>query len=56
MLYLRAFNQESQFFIMGTEEKYGKWAKSFHAALAKRDQKIGLTLEEYLGNDLSRYM
>ena len=37
---------------MGTKEKYGKWAKSFHAAVSSRDQKIGLTLEEYLGNDL----
>jgi hypothetical protein len=54
VLYLRAFNQESQFFIMGTKEKYGKWAKSFHAAVSKSDQKIGLTLEEYLGNDLRR--
>jgi len=54
VLYLRAFNQESQFFIMGTKERYGRWAKSFHAAISKSDQKIGLTLEEYLGKDLSR--
>ena len=53
-LYLRAFNQESQFFIMGSKELYGRWAKSFHAAISKSDQKIGLTLEEYLGKDLSR--
>src|SRR5271169_1667219 len=53
VLYLRAFNQESQFFIIGTKAEYGKWAKSFHAAIARADQKIGLTLEEYLAEDLN---
>jgi len=54
VLYLRAFNQESQFFIMGYKAEYGKWARSFHAALSKSDQKIGLTVEEYLSRDLDR--
>ena len=54
VLYLRAFNQESQFFIIGTKERYGRWAKSFHAAISKENAEIWLTLEEYLGKDLCR--
>lgn len=56
VLYLRAFNQESQFFIVGYKADYGKWAKSFHAAISKSDQKIGLTVEEYLSQDINRFL
>lgn len=52
VLYLRAFNQETQFFVMGTKGVYGKWAKSFHAEIATGGQKIGLTIEEYLAQEL----
>lgn len=38
LLYLRAFNQESQFFTMGAKEQYGRWAKSFRAAVARRSE------------------
>jgi hypothetical protein len=52
VLYLRAFNQESQFFVLGVKSVYGKWAKSFSAAIATNYQKIGLTVEEYLAQEL----
>lgn len=52
VLYLRAFNQESQFFIIGTKAEYGRWGKSFHAAISRDDQKIGITLEEYLADEI----
>ena len=54
VLYLRAFNQESQFFIIGTKREYGKWAKGFQAAISGSDQKIGITIEEYLAQDLNQ--
>jgi hypothetical protein len=53
VLYLRAFNQESQFFIIGTKAEYGRWAKGFQAAISTADQKIGITVEEYLADDLN---
>jgi hypothetical protein len=53
VLYLRAFNQESQFFIIGTKEEYGRWGKSFHAAISRSDQKIGITVEEYLADEIT---
>lgn len=53
VLYLRAFNQESQFFIIGTKAEYGRWGKSFHAVLSREDQKIGITVEEYLADEIT---
>ena len=50
-LYLRAFNQESQFFVIGPKAVYGKWAKSFLAAISQGNQ-IGITVEEYLAQDI----
>lgn len=53
VLYLRAFNQESRFFAIGKKDVYGKWAKSFLAAISWSNQKVGITLEEYLGPGLN---
>ncbi len=53
VLYLRAFNQESQFFIIGTKAEYGAWSKSLHGEISKRYQNIGITLEEYLAEEIT---
>lgn len=50
VLYLRAFAQESQFFVIGPKSDYGAYAKSWHATVATEEQAIGLTFEEYLGD------
>jgi hypothetical protein len=54
VLYLRSFNQESQFFIIGLKSEYGAYAKSWHAKVSKDEQKIGITFEEYLCDALER--
>jgi hypothetical protein len=53
-LYLRAFNQESQFFLIGAKSKYGEYASGFGAALAKPDQNVGVTFEGYFGAALNK--
>jgi hypothetical protein len=50
VLYLRAFAQESQFFVIGSKSNYGAYVKSWHARVATEEQAIGLTFEEYLGD------
>ena len=50
VLYLRAFNQESQFFVIGPIGKYGEYANSLHARLAREGDNVGLTFEEYFGS------
>lgn len=52
-LYLRAFNQESQFFLIGPKRKYGAYASGLGAALAKPDQNVGVTFEGYFAAALS---
>jgi hypothetical protein len=56
VLYLRAFYQESQFFVIGSLSQYGRWAKSLTAVMSKYlgGEAIGLTLEEYLGDAVAR--
>ncbi len=54
VLYLRAFNQESQFFVIGTKAEYGAWGKGFIAAISRDDQKIGITIEEYLAEEITQ--
>lgn len=54
VLYLRAFAQESRFFVIGPKSEYGANAKSWHAMQAAEDQNIGITFEEYMGDALSR--
>lgn len=54
VIYLRAFKQESQFFVIGPKSQYGQWAQSLHAALAEAQQDIGITLEEYLGQEITK--
>jgi Sel1 repeat len=50
VLYLRAFNQESQFFLIGLKSEYGAYAKSWHARVSKDEQKIGITFEQYFSD------
>ena len=52
-LYLRAFLQESRFFVIGPKSKCGANARSWHAAVAKPEENIGVTFEEYLAEALS---
>lgn len=47
MLYLRAFNQERQFFAIGPASAYRALAKGWHAAVAKPQQNVGVTFEEF---------
>lgn len=54
VLYLRAFVQESQFFVIGPKSEYAANAKSWHAMQATEEQNIGIKFEEYLGEALSR--
>ncbi len=54
VLYLRAFNQESQFFLIGPRSKYGTFASGFGAALAKPEQNVGVTFEGFFGPALTR--
>jgi hypothetical protein len=51
VLYMRAFNQESQFFIIGRKAEYGSWCKA--AALAEDHQMIGITEDEYLADEIA---
>ena len=53
VLYLRAFLQESRFFVIGRKAEYGARARSWHAAVAKPENNIGVTFEEYLAEALS---
>lgn len=53
-LYLRAFNQESQFFLIGPKSKYGEYASGLGAVLAKPDQNVGVTFEGYFGAVLNK--
>ena len=53
-IYLRAFKQESQFFVAGPYSQYGQWAQSLHAVFSEDDQNIGLALEEYLGQEITK--
>jgi hypothetical protein len=48
VLYLRAFGQESQFFVIGAASVYGAHAKSLHASMSGAQFNVGLTFEEYL--------
>jgi hypothetical protein len=57
VLYLRAFYQESQFFVVGSWHQYGRWAKSLHSVIREYGvggETIGLTLEEFLGDEVVR--
>lgn len=53
-LYLRAFNQESQFFVIGPKSQYGSYASGWAATVATADQNVGVTFEGYFGPLLSR--
>lgn len=53
VLYLRAFNQESQFFVIGPKNKYGDFTNSLHARLAKEGENVGVTFEEYFGGAIT---
>jgi hypothetical protein len=53
VLYLRAFLQESRFFVIGPKSECGSNARSWHAAVANPEQNIGVTFEEYLAEALS---
>ena len=48
VLYLRAFKQERQFFVIGESAAYGAHAKSWHARVSKPEQKVGIPFEQYL--------
>jgi hypothetical protein len=48
VLYLRAFVQESRFFVIGPNSEYGSYARSWHAAAATTEQNVGVTFEEFL--------
>lgn len=50
VLYIRAFKQETQYFVIGAKSEYGAYAKSWHAAAAEDEQKVGITFEEYLSD------
>lgn len=50
VLYIRAFKQEKQYFVLGTKSEYGAYAKTWHAAAGEDEQKIGITFEEYLSD------
>jgi hypothetical protein len=56
VLYLRAFLQESCFFVIGPQSECGSNARSWHAAVAKPEQNIGVTFEEYLAEALSNHI
>jgi hypothetical protein len=53
VLYLRSFNQESQYFVIGDKSEYGRYAKSFQAVIASSYQKIGIPFEAYLSDALT---
>ena len=53
VLYLRAFAQESQFFVIGPASEYRAYSQSWHARMSKPDQNIGVSFEEFLGGTLS---
>ena len=48
VLYLRAFKQERQFFVIGESAEYGAYAKNWHARVSKPEQKVGIPFEQYL--------
>jgi hypothetical protein len=50
VLYLRAFKQERQFFVIGGSAEYGAQAKSWHARVSKPEQKVGIPFEQYLSD------
>lgn len=47
VLYLRAFKQERQFFVIGGNADYGSYAKSWHVSVSKPEQNIGIPFEQY---------
>ncbi|MEP6948773.1 MAG: hypothetical protein ABI863_05850 [Ginsengibacter sp.] len=53
VLYLRAFNQESQYFAVGPVEEYGQYTKGLVARMSKAGQNVGVTFEEYLNAEIS---
>jgi hypothetical protein len=53
VLYLRPFNQESKFFVIGKASDYGAYAKSWHAKVSGDQFNIGITLEEYLADTIT---
>jgi len=50
VLYLRAFNQERQFFAIGAAAEYGNLSKEWHARVSRPDQNVGGTFEEYFAD------
>jgi hypothetical protein len=54
VLYLRAFNQERQFFAIRTAAEYGSLAKGWHAAVSRPDQNVGGTFEEFFVDAVKR--
>ena len=54
VLYLRAFNQESQFFVIGRKSRYDTYASGLAARLATDEQNVGVSFEEYFAGDLDQ--
>jgi hypothetical protein len=54
VLYLRAFNQEGQFFAIRSAAEYGTLPKGWHATVSRPDQNVGGTFEEYFADALAR--
>ncbi|MEP7317853.1 MAG: hypothetical protein ABI921_03905 [Panacibacter sp.] len=54
VLYLRSFNQESQYFVVGAKEKYGSFTHSWSSLMAQDYQNIGVTTEEFLTGEISQ--
>ena len=54
VLYLRAFNQEGQFFAIRAAADYGTLPKGWHATVSRPEQNVGGTFEEYFADALAR--
>jgi len=54
VLYLRAFNQERQFFFIGSAAEDRALARGWHATVATPEQNVGGTFEEYFAGAMQR--
>lgn len=50
VLYLRAFKQEQQFFVIGPTSKYGAYAKGLVADISEPEHRIGIPFEQYFSD------
>jgi hypothetical protein len=48
VLYLRAFQQERQFFVIGASSGYGAYGKSWHASVSRSEQNVGISFEQFV--------